>query len=130
MNQQIFPDFVSSWVVVGQRRQDGSFLLRFEIGSFTCHLVSAWTYGRAEVQFKMLSAEPPFNDEDKRLELLARLNQLRGVSLGLEAIDRRPSISLEILAAAGAVGRFCAALEWLIQEARATATQARSPSNL
>ena len=78
----------------------------------------------------MLSVEPPFKDDGKRLELLARLNQIPGVSLGPDAIDRRPSISLEILARAGAVGRFCAALEWLIEEARATDTQARSPSNL
>jgi hypothetical protein len=79
----------------GKGAKDGSFLLRFETGSSIYHLVSAWTYGRVEIQFKLLSDEPPFDDVDKRLELLRLLNQIPGASLERDAIDRRPSISLE-----------------------------------
>ena len=43
---------------------------------------------------KKLSIEPQFEDEGERLELLARLIQIPGVTLGWAAIDRRPSISL------------------------------------
>jgi hypothetical protein len=44
-----------------------------------------------EIQFKMLSNEQPFDDVDKRLELLRQLNQIPGVSLERDAIDRRPA---------------------------------------
>jgi hypothetical protein len=39
----------------GKGAKDGSFLLRFETSGSIYHLVSAWTYGRVEIQFKMLS---------------------------------------------------------------------------
>ena len=101
----------------GKGAKDGSFLLRFETGASIYHLVSVWTYGRVEVQFKMLSSEPPFDDEDKRLKLLRLLNEIPGVSLEPEAIDRRPSISIETLATAGAAAKLCAALKWVIEQA-------------
>jgi hypothetical protein len=101
----------------GKGAKDGSFLLRFEIGSSIYHLTSAWTYGRVEIQYKLLSDEPPFDDADKRLELLRLLNQIPGVSLERDAIDRRPSISLETLATAGAAARLCSALEWVVEQA-------------
>ena len=49
----------------GKGAKDGSFLLRFETGSSIYHLVSAWTYGRVEIQFKLLSDEPPFTSTDR-----------------------------------------------------------------
>jgi hypothetical protein len=70
-----------------------------------------------EIQFKLLSDEPPFDDVDKRLELLRLLNQIPGVSLERDAVDRRPSISLETLATGGAVAKFCASLEWVVDQA-------------
>jgi hypothetical protein len=65
----------------------------------------------------MLTNEPPFDDEQKRLELLRRLNQIPGVSLGRDSIVRRPSVPLETLFTPGAVAKLCAAMEWVIEEA-------------
>jgi hypothetical protein len=84
-------------------------------------LISAWTYGRVEVQFQMLTDEPPFDDEPKRLELLRRRNQIPGVSLGPDSIVRRPSVPLETLSTPGAVAKLCAAMEWVIEEASRSA---------
>jgi hypothetical protein len=103
-----------SW---GKGAKDGSFLLRFNFDGSTYHLISAWTYGRVEVQFQMLTDEPPFDDERKRLELLQRLNQIPGVSLGRDSIVRRPSVPLATLSTPGAVAQLCAAMEWVIEEA-------------
>ena len=101
----------------GKGAKDGSFLLRFKFEGSTYHLISAWTYGRVEVQFQMLTNEPPFDDEQKRLELLRRLNLIPGVSLGPDSIVRRPSVPLEALSTPGAVAKLCAALEWVIEKA-------------
>lgn len=98
--------------------------MTLELGGSTFYLVSAWTYGRVEVQFKMLSNEPPFDDEDKRVEVLRRLNQIAGVSLERGAIEKRPSISLATLATGDAVSKLCTALEWVIEEARRAAPEA------
>jgi hypothetical protein len=105
----------------GKGAKDGSFLLRLETASSVYHLISAWTYGRVELQFKLLSNEPPFDDANKRLELLRLLNQIPGGSLDKDAIERRPSISLQNLRADGAAAKLYLALEFAIQEANAVA---------
>jgi hypothetical protein len=69
-----------------------------------------------------LSDEPPFDDKDKRLALLGLLNEIPSVSLAPDAIDRRRSISLELLAMAGAVADLCRGLEWVIEEAKQATT--------
>jgi hypothetical protein len=60
-----------------------------------CATFSCWSIGRA----------------------LRLLNQIPGVSLERDAIDRRPSISLETLATAGAIANLCTALEWVVEQA-------------
>jgi hypothetical protein len=57
-------DLKAPW---GKGAKDSSSHLRFELG------------GSSILWFS--SAEPPFNDEDKRLELLARLNQFPASTL-------------------------------------------------
>ena len=105
----------------GSGSQDGSLFLLLELPTSTYYLVSAWTYGRVEIQFKMLSSQPPFDNVEKRLELLRRLNQIHGVIMGAEAIERRPSIPLEILATADAVQELCVVMTWVIEEAKRVA---------
>ena len=112
MGQAIEPE-----TMVGQRREGRFVSSTIRNQRSIYHLVSAWTYGRVEIQFKLLSNEPPFEDVDRRLEMLRLLNQIPGVSLERDAIDRRPSISLETLATAGAAAKLCTALEWVVEQA-------------
>jgi hypothetical protein len=109
----------------GSGSQDGSLFLLLELPTSVYYLVSAWTYGRVEIQFKMLSSQPPFDDVEKRLELLRRLNQIPGITIGADAIERRPSIPLEILATSGAVQQLCATMGWVIEEAKRAAVVPR-----
>jgi hypothetical protein len=109
----------------GKGGSDGSFSIRLLSESVTYSLLSAWTYGRVEVQFETLKNKPPFDDEATRLELCRRLNEIPGVSFERDAIERRPSISLATLAQGDAVTKLCEALEWAIQEATHAARMVR-----
>ena len=84
-------------------------------------LFATYTYGRIEIYFQYLKPKPPFNDEDKRLELRRRLNEIPGANIPPDGISRRPSIRLHLLAAPEVMKQFLGALDWTLQEIRATA---------
>ncbi len=102
----------------GKGAKDGSFFPLLDHGGDTHWLISAWTFGRIEVQFQWLKAKPPFSDEAKRLDLLQRLNAIPGVNLPPDAITRRPSVSLAVLADDAALKMLLAVLDWVIGEVR------------
>jgi hypothetical protein len=54
--------------------------------------------------------------EEQRLELLRKLNEIPGVDLAMDSIDRFPSIPLSSLAQKGALERFFRAIEWVNNE--------------
>ena len=62
----------------------------------------------------------PFNDERKRMELLARLNEIRDVSLPKDSINKRPSIPLATLATGDNLQQFLRVIDWAVQEIKAT----------
>ena len=64
-----------------------------------------------------MSAMPPFDQVAMREELLRRLNEVPGVQLPSNAIDRRPGVPLKILAAPEALATLLAAFEWFLGEA-------------
>jgi hypothetical protein len=63
-----------------------------------------------------------------RLELLKRLKEVPGVNLSEDAITRRPSIPLSVLAPSGALSEFTKVLDWMVREIRKKTT-AISPPN-
>jgi hypothetical protein len=73
-----------------------------------------------ELQFQHMQRRPPFDDEGKRRELLRRLNEIPGIDLPDDAITRRPSISLSILAKPQVLGKFLETLDWFTEEVKAT----------
>jgi hypothetical protein len=101
----------------GRGKQSGSFFPLLDQGDETHWTVSVWTYGTIEVQFQMMKERSPFNDEAKRQELLQRLNTIPGVSIAEDAISRRPSIPLNVLAGP-TLAQFLGTLDWLIGEIR------------
>ncbi|HEU0015453.1 MAG TPA: hypothetical protein VFQ45_17315 [Longimicrobium sp.] len=83
-------------------------------------LFAVYSTGPVEIYFYWHAYKPPFDREEARLDLLQRLNTIPGVSLGRDAIGRRPSIPLSVLAQEGALDRFLAAFEWFLEEVRKT----------
>jgi len=62
----------------------------------------------------------PFAAEAKRVELLNSLNAIPGIHLPDDAITRRPAIPLATLKDETVMSQFLAALDWVIQEVRAS----------
>lgn len=77
--------------------------------------------GKVEILFLWLTA-PPFDGVEMRRELRRRLNEIPGVSIPEDAITRRPSIPLALLAAdPEALESLKAALDWCFEAARSGA---------
>lgn len=78
--------------------------------------------GNIEVSFQHYQTKPPFDSVEKRLELLARLNEIPGISWGEDVILRRPSIRSSVLMNEAALQQFFATFEWMINEIRSEHT--------
>ena len=74
------------------------------------------TRGSIEIQFGQLTTRPPFNRQEKRRELLDRLNGIEGVSLPKSTLDRFPRISMDALKQEDRLNRFLKVLEWATNE--------------
>ncbi|MFF6859965.1 DUF262 domain-containing protein [Streptomyces bacillaris] len=83
--------------------------------------------GTVEVVFQHLKRRPPFDDEQSRRELMARLNGVQGIDLAAAKLDLRPAFPLEVFAEHGEQLR--GILEWFAHtvesaQARAGAEEA------
>jgi hypothetical protein len=79
--------------------------------------------GTIRVRFRYLASRPPFDDPGIRRKLLELVNEIPGISLADDAIDRVPPLSLLVLAGdSESPKRLEAALEWLEQTTRGSST--------
>jgi hypothetical protein len=83
-------------------------------------LFAVWTYGTVEIYFYWYQYKPPFDSEEKRHELLKRLNAIEGISLPDEAIGKRPGIPLVTLSNDAALQEFLRIFDWVVREIRST----------
>lgn len=72
--------------------------------------------GNVQVYFQFLKSRPPFDQEAKRRELLARLNTIPGIAIAPEAIGGKPSVPLVALASPDNLSRFLDAVNWVRAE--------------
>ena len=75
-----------------------------------------WTLGTLEVQFQNMVKKSVFSAEEKRLELVRRLNRIPGLKIPEDAIARRPSVPLEKFADAKIFHPFTEVLDWYLEE--------------
>lgn len=101
----------------GNGKQRGSFTPIIENNGTSHYLFAVWTSGVLETYFYYLKNKPPFESEDLRKELLKRLNEVPGISLPPDAIDRGPSIPLSVLNE-DALEKFLEVFEWVIKKIR------------
>jgi len=102
----------------GQGIQDGSFFPMIDHNGGGHSLVSVWTYGRIEVQFQWMKMQLPFDDIQRREKLRTRLNEISGITIPADGVDRRPSFSLAVLCDEARMKQFLAALDWAVAEIR------------
>lgn len=80
--------------------------------------ISLRTSGHLILQMKFLVNKVPFDSEERRAELLRRLNALPGVSIPEDRMLGLPSIPLAVLADGVATTGLLEALRWLVREIR------------
>jgi hypothetical protein len=56
-----------------------------------------WTNGTLSLYFYIYASKPPFDDEDKRLAILERINAIPGIALSRDAIGKSPTVPLKSL---------------------------------
>lgn len=74
------------------------------------------THRSVEVVFQYLKDRRPFTSVEKRFELLRRLNNITGVDLEPERIEKRPSFPIGVLAYEERRQELLEVLEWYLRE--------------
>ena len=111
-------DWVSpkvSRIYWGQGKQTGSYVpILITANNIKYQLFAAFTNGTIQINFQVYSKRAEFESEDRRLELLNRLNSIPGVSLPRDSIDRYPSIQIGVLQQKENLEKFFEIFEWFI----------------
>ncbi len=69
-----------------------------------------------EICFQYFAKRPPFDSRELRLVMLRRLNEIPGISLPEDGVDRRPSIPLATLAEEDRLERLLGVMDWYIEQ--------------
>lgn len=97
----------------GRGTVDGSWLPTLNANGLAYRPLTVWTHGVVGISFGGLTTRPPFDQTSERVELLQRLNEIPGLSLPDNVIERYPSFPLAILAAdPAALAQMQTALGW------------------
>jgi hypothetical protein len=82
--------------------------------------ITVYTTGKLDIKLRrMKNRNPPFHTEEKRLEVVRRLNEIPGIKLSPDCIGKYPTISLSTLSDANALEQFKRLIAWTIQEVKA-----------
>lgn len=102
----------------GAGSRSGSFVPFFSKGGRKYYLFAVFTYGKVELYFQWYRSYPPFDSEEKRRELLSKLNAFLPKEIPGDAIDRRPGIPLSDLEHESVLEKFLRTFEWFLEEIR------------
>ncbi len=100
----------------GKGNIDGSVFPILDYNGINYYPIAIWSYGKLEIQFKLLQSRPPFDAESKRQEILNRLNQIPGFNIPADAINRFPKVELSVLQNEDSLKQFLEVLDWVVQE--------------
>lgn len=101
-------------IVWGKGARDGQLTPVLDVGGKGYQFMCVWTYGLVQMQFGYLQARSPLEPLEKRLELIAQLNQIEGVNISTDAASKYPSIPLAALTSEQALTAFLRAIAWAI----------------
>jgi hypothetical protein len=97
----------------------GSFVPVIKNGNQKHALFAVWTTGHVEIYFYWYSRKEPFGPEEKRLELLHKLNAIEGITLSPDSITKRPNIVLRQLNSLEQLEAFLHVFDWVVAEIKA-----------
>jgi hypothetical protein len=102
----------------GEGTRTGSFVPVLDHKDQNHQLFAVATYGRLEVYFQWYQYKAPFDAEEKRLELLDKLNAIEGINFSPEVITRRPSFPLAIFEGEERADQILSVFDWFIEEVK------------
>jgi hypothetical protein len=94
----------------------GTFYPKFIFKDITIPFFNVFSSGRIEISFREIKKVSAFDGDAKRLELLHRLNQVPGISLSSDFINRYPTILLSVLKDDATLNQFLGVFDWVIKE--------------
>lgn len=100
----------------GRGIANGSFVPQQSIGDVKHFTFACWSSGAIEIYFQHMRNRRPFSEETMRRELLKRLNHITGIDLPVDSLNRRPSISIEVLKHENQLEQFLAVWDWYLEE--------------
>ncbi|MDL2308629.1 hypothetical protein LJC68_05860 [Bacteroidales bacterium OttesenSCG-928-B11] len=103
------------WYGSGKR---GSCVPVFEHKGMDYFPFAIWTTGTIEIYFQWHKHKAPFDNEEKRIELLNRLNQIKDVDIPLTKVSGRPDIPISVLFDGKEYQKFIEAYDWFFDEIR------------
>lgn len=102
----------------GSGKKQGSFTPGLTLGDSWHQVIGVWTSGEVELQFDYMRAQAPFHEEALRQELVDRFARIPGFDMPDDAVRRRPTFDLELLASPEARTMFFETLEWFVSEVK------------
>ncbi len=102
-------------VVYGRGRIEGSFTCYFLVNGLKLYPMTLWTQGRLLIDFHDCM-KPPFDEEEKRKQLLQRLNTIPDVNLPPDCITRYPSIQMSTLAQGDRTEQLLSVMDWFASQ--------------
>jgi len=111
------------------KNQTGSFMPGVDIrGGAYLFPIAIYSRGMVEIQFQHMIGRPqrPFEREEKRRELQRMLNEIGGVAIPTDRLDKRPGFPLTALAKDGACAAFLNAVDWAFTQAVENLNQERA----
>ena len=104
----------------GKGKRNGSYIPVYDAPSGTAYsLFAVWTSCWLEFYFQHYKNWPPFDELEKRKELMKRLNEIPGVNLTENEIDKRPSVPLSIFQNEANLKALQSAFEWFVAQLEA-----------
>ena len=79
-------------------------------------LFALWSSGTVEIYFQHHKNKPPFDELEKRKELLNSLNGIPGVDLSEDRINGRPYFPLEVLKNEKNLKKFLEIYDWVMEQ--------------
>jgi len=107
------------FVYWGRGKETGAFVPQIRHKDRNHQFFHVTTYEKIYLPFSTYLTKEPFSSEEKRLELLSKLNSFLNEKIPTNAIDRYPTISLSILGNKGVLEEFLKTFEWFAEEVKA-----------
>lgn len=100
----------------GKGKRSGSIVPSLDLVENSHFPFAIWTYGKIEIYFQWYKEKPPFDNIDVRKKILGMLNEIKGVNISENKIDKRPSIDIKLLLEKTEYDKFMKIYDWFFDE--------------